>query len=333
MHIVYTRADEPGWYPITHMVHLLAKVSGATLTEVPAARDSRRAERLASVFPRRRGAENLLVVCPAPGHLQALSSLPRWWSRFASVSAWVIDSWWDERIPRMARGGRQFDQLFITEPENIDAWRSSTGSPVEHLPVGADVLGNRFDIEATRPDDVLRVGRMPHGWDDDDVVARELARHGLRFAGRPPLVDGVSEGMRVLWEAERRAKFVLAFSNLVSPAPYTHPTLEYVTPRWADALSSGATTVGVLPRTATARTLWPTSNVDIPLGLTAGVEAIARAAEGWTPEVALTNRANSLGVLDWRHRFALISKWAGGQWESLEEDLERLDRERATLGR
>ena len=331
MHIVYTRADEPGWYPVTHMVHLLTRLSGATLAEVSASRETGWAEKLASVVPRRRGTEDLLVVCPAPGHMQALTSLPRWWSGFRSVSAWVIDSWWDERIPRLARGGRQFDTVFITEAENIEAWRSSTGVPVEHLPVGADVLGNRFDPGAPRRDDVLRVGRMPQGWDDDDLVSRELARHGLRFAGRPPMVSGVSEGMRVLWEAERRAKFVLAFSNLVSPAPYTHPTLEYVTPRWADALASGASTVGVLPRTSTGRMLWPGSYVDVPLDLRDGVEAIARAAANWTPQVARENRTGALAVLDWRHRFAALSAWAGTQWEPLERELDGLAAERASL--
>lgn len=332
MHIVYTRADEPGWYPITHMVHLLARLSRATLTEVPADRVAGRLERLASVVPRRRGAEDLLVVCPAPGHMQALTSLPRWWSSYRCVSAWVIDSWWDERIPQLARGARQFDRVWITEPENIDAWRSRVGGEVEHLPVGADVLGNVFDVDAPRPVDVLRVGRMPEGWDDDAEVARVFAEHGLRFAGRPPMEKEYDEGMRVLWEAERRAKFVLAFTNLVSPAPYTHPTSEYVTPRWADAISSGATTVGVLPRTATARSLWPAASLDVPLELGQGVVAIAEAAARWTPQVACNNRANALRVLDWRHRFKIIQQALGARWEALDQEVAELDTRQASLG-
>lgn len=322
MHIVYTRADEPGWYPITHMVHLLARLSRATLTEVPAERVSGRLERLASVVPRRRGTEDLLVICPAPGHMQALTALPRWWSSYRSVSAWVVDSWWDERIPRLARTGRQFDHVWITEPENIEAWRAGTRGSVKHLPIGADVLGNTVDVDAPRPDDVLRVGRMPAGWDDDVAVARALDHHGLRFAGRPPMVKGHVDGMRVLWEAERRAKYVLAFSNLVSPAPYTHPTLEYVTPRWADALSSGATTAGVLPRTATAATLWRSAALDVPLSLEDGVAAIAEAAASWTSEVAEANRANAMQILDWRHRFAMIARQIDESWELLDADLE-----------
>lgn len=324
MHIVYTLADEPGWYPVTHMVHLLARLSGAELTEVPMSREPGRFEKLAGVVPRRRGAEDLLVVCPAPGHMQALTTLPRWWSRFRSVSAWVIDSWWDDRIPRLARAGRQFDAVFISEAENIETWRNRTGTTVDHLPVGADVLGNRYDVDAARPDDVLRVGRMPAGWDDDDLVARELARHGLRFAGRPPLVPGFEAGMQALWEAERRARVVLAFSNLVSPASYTHPTLEYVTPRWADALASGASTAGVLPRTATAATLWPGSSIEVPLDVRSGVETIAEALSGWTTDTVRRNRAGALTVLDWRHRFSAIARHLDQSWEPLEGELESI---------
>ena len=41
-----------------------------------------------------------------------------------------------------------------------------------------------------------------------------------------------------------QAKFTLSFSNLVSPDVQTHPKREYITGRWTDALSAGATVVG-----------------------------------------------------------------------------------------
>jgi hypothetical protein len=48
-------------------------------------------------------------------------------------------------------------------------------------------------------------------------------------------------------EYYRRARFVVAFSNLAAPAKYTHPTKAYFTGRWTDALANGAVVAGIHP--------------------------------------------------------------------------------------
>lgn len=330
---MYTQADEPGWHPVTHMVELLAELSGARVTRVPYRAEARLADKLAGMAPlRRRGAEDLLLVCPAPGHLQALTKAPGWRSGYRSVSAWIIDSWWDDRIPRVARGQGKFDRIFISEPENLDRWLQITGAEVSHLPVGSDVLGNGVDASRARPVDVLRVGRMAPAWENDDVVGAACRERGLTFEGRPPMVRGASPAMQTLWHREGRAKFVLAFSNSVSQADYTHPTAEYFTPRWADALACGATTVGQLPRSATSRSLWDGAAIDVPVDdLSTSIDYLMQLASDWTPATALRNRSGALLVLDWRHRFNVVAQTLGVSWPSLTAELNQLENEAARI--
>ena len=329
---MYTQADEPGWFPITHMVELLARLSGAELVRVPFDHRYSALDKLAGLAPRRRGREDLVVVCPQPGHLQALVEAGPWWSGYRSVTGWVIDSWWDERIPQLARARSSFDLLCISEAENIDSWRTTTGAEVIHLPVGADVLGNGADTAGEREIDVLRVGRMPAAWDDDERTDVACRAAGLRFHGRPAMRTSTADGMRTLWDLEARAKFVLAFSNLASPAAYTHPTLEYFTPRWADAISCGATTVGQLPRTATTLALADSVAFDVPADdLGSGVDMIAAAARTWTPAVAAAHRRHALATLDWRHRFQVLADLIGADWPQLQESLADLTAEESRL--
>ena len=67
-----------------------------------------------------------------------------------------------------------------------------------------------------------------------------------------------------LMERLSRAKFTLSFSNAVSPASYTHPTREYLTGRWTDALASGAVVAGIAPAcAATAELLWPAATLEL----------------------------------------------------------------------
>lgn len=333
MRIVYTQADEPGWFPITHMVELLAHLSDAELVTVPFEHRHSAWEKLSGLAPRlRRGDEDLLVICPQPGHLQALTHAGRWWSGYRSVTGWVVDSWWDEWIPRLARVPSSFDLLCISEAENIDAWRSLTGTGVIHLPMGADVLGNGAATSGPREIDLLRIGRMPPAWDDDDRTAHACREAGLTFHGRPPMQASSRDGMRALWSQEARTKFVLAFSNLASPADYTHPTREYFTPRWADAMSCGASTVGRLPRTMTTASLAESTWADIPADdLELGVQAVAGLAREWTPERAVANRRHALQVLDWRHRFKVIADQLGLTWPRLTEVLTAIDVEESRL--
>ena len=104
---------------------------------------------------------------------------------------------------------------------------------------------------ACRPVDLLRVGRQPDAWDDDQRSDAACRLAGLRFAGRPPFFPenfkDSSAGHRDLCARYARAKFVLAHSNIVAPASYTHPSKEYISARWTDALAAGSVVAGIPP--------------------------------------------------------------------------------------
>ena len=91
----------------------------------------------------------------------------------------------------------------------------------------------------------------------------------------------------------RSAKLTLSFTNLVSPAVYTHPTRDYVTGRWTDALASGALVAGIPPQCeAGSRMLWDEGLVRLPTtDLGDGLDAIATAVSTWRPETQPTTSA------------------------------------------
>ena len=105
-----------------------------------------------------------------------------------------------------------------------------------------------------------------------------------------------------------RTKFVLAFSNLVSPADYTHPTRDYVTGRWTDALGAGAIVAGVAPNAAN-QTLGPGRTIEIdPEDLSHGIKQIHEAIDHWSPLVPEQTHVHARTTLDWRWRIAEIAR-------------------------
>ena len=328
MRIIYAAPEGPAWFPLTHMVDLMARCLAADLTVVRQDRAFSRIELLGALRGRRsRGTEDLLVVCPNPTTMRLVLADPSWRTGYRTVAAWVVDSWWDDRIPRLARRPSVFDLVYLTEAENRSSWEDITGARIEHLPIGSDVVDNGFDPDRPASIDVRRVGRMPQAWDDDALLDRLCRERGLSFAGRPAFADTPEEGLRLLWEAELRSRFVLSFSNAVSPdTRYTHPTAEYLTYRWTDALGCGCTTAGTLPRTRTVTDLlWEGANVDVPHDdPAAGLDVVAEHVRAWTPERSLRNRRQALATLDWRHRFDRIRVDLGLDAPELDRELERL---------
>jgi hypothetical protein len=325
MRVVYALPEGGGWHPITHMVRLLAELLEAELEIVPLTRAGNAWRRVAAFGPRRRGRGTCLVVAPAPAHLNTLLRRPYWWRGHEHVAGWVIDSFWVERIPASVRHRNHFDQLFVADREVVDLWSAETGLPVSWLPWGADVL--RLGTgDGDRPVDVQRLGRQPAAWEDDEQTRRACEAAGLTFAGRPPMHGDASANQRALMGALSRAKFVLAFSNAASPAPYTHPTREYLTGRWTDSLASGAAAAGVAPRcAATDELLWPDALVELPANdRAAGVERLAAAAGDWSPERALDNHRRALEGLDWRWRFRDLAAALGVESDRLAAELDAL---------
>ncbi len=124
-----------------------------------------------------------------------------------------------------------------------------------------------------------------------------------------------------------QSKFTLSFTNRVSPADYTHPSREYLTARWTDALACGAVVAGIPPRSATtAKLLWPGALLDIgTTDFEQGLHLIAEAVSSWAPDMAAKNHQKALERLDWRWRFLELSDAFGVTPNLLKQETNRLE--------
>ena len=308
MKILYTRPSSPGWHPITTMVRLAAELFDAQLIEVPETPSSGRLRSLRGVLPRRRGTEDLLVIAPKPQHLGAVLDLDT--TSFGRVVGWTIDSMWVEHLPRVARAGRWFDALAITDGDLVDEWSARTSTRVDWVPIGADALGvDRRSFGDDRSVDLLRVGRQPSAYRDDDRTAVEATSRGLVVSPPPPMPAEAGDKARARGDAFRSSKATLAFTTLVGDEAWTHPTVEYLTPRWTEALANGAVVFGRLPACRSAsELLWPGATVEIPPDdLAAGLDAVDAFARSWSPDLAVDLHRRALERLDWRYRFVQLA--------------------------
>lgn len=327
MQIVYCDPGErPGWDPVTHMVRLAGRLLGVDpLVLSPRQIHPSPIRKLSSALPRRRGSESCLIICPNPSALWSLLAVDGWRRRFDVVAAWVIDSFWVEWLPWMVRNGGPIDSFFVTNEEELEIWEARTRRPCHWLPWGTDALDLGF-LDAERDVDLLRVGRQPPAWTVDEETGLACRKAGLSFAGRPPGSDDPTENERMLMRRFGGARFTLAFSNRVNPTNYTHPTREYVTARWVDALASGASVAGVHPKTETVRDLlWPEGLLEIDPGdRDAGIATLVEAARRWKPADADRNHLLALERLDWRWRLEKLATALGGTYPVLDAELERL---------
>ncbi|MBS3180151.1 MULTISPECIES: hypothetical protein [unclassified Pseudoclavibacter] len=219
----------------------------------------------------------------------------------------MIDSFWTDRVPRVARDNRYYDHIYVTDPDDIAGWEDAGVRSVSSLPWGADAL--RMPFREARATDLQRIGRQPDAWDDDEQTAAAASEFGMAFRGRPPFEDSDDASQKRVDDATADAKFVLAFSNRSHQSSYTHPTREYLTGRWLNALAAGASVAGIAPRTAVAeQLLWPGSCLELSSTDRAiGLEEISAALANWTPGAARENRRRALERLDWRHRLAVLA--------------------------
>ena len=305
--IVYADPGLAGYHCVSYMARLAAELLDGELVVLNSGRPTMM-EQAAALLPRSRQGSACLLICPSPGDLGSVLRVKHWRESFGRIAAWVFDSFWTDHIPRFASLARVFDYLFVTEQEDLNTWRERMSAPVEWLPWGSDVL-RLGSANPLRPLDLLRFGRQPPDWEDDSLNAHGCQSHELSFQGRPPIFDDASENERSLMGFLSETKFALAFSNRVSKSIQTHPTREYITGRWTDALASGATVAGVPPRSESVQSLlWPEALLDLgTVDRKQGLEVIARAAHEWTPTRARLNYLNSLQRLDWRWRFKKLA--------------------------
>jgi hypothetical protein len=340
MLVVNAVPDAPGWEPIHDMIGLAGRVFDSTVVTL-VRRDHAWTSKVACALKSRLRAtdgEDCVIVCAGPTDLLAVVGMYSWRRRFRRVHAWVIDSFWTERIPRFLRATRMVDHYWVTTREDVQAWRNATRAPTLWLPWGTDTVVDGLTAHEVRDIDLLRVGRQPPEWDDDGLSARDCLSHGLRFHGRPAAPDRVgSDGASCLARAAvnqsrlrgmyARARFALAFSNDAHVMSYTHPHRPYVTARWVDAIAQGAIVAGIPPSSETADALlWPEGLLD--LGTTSrdrGLRILAAHASQWDDERAQRNRVLARGRLDWRHRLKEIADSMGRRYPRLEAELSDLE--------
>jgi hypothetical protein len=321
-----------GWSPIRYMTELASELMDAELL-VPDANTPSPFNKALSMLHRRakhrRGSEACLLICADPSDLIKVLNIQHWRTRFKFVAAWIIDSFWLERFPTSIRlSGRLFDHFFVTSMRDVDSWREKTGVPTTWLPWGTDAF--RLGGGAMhRTWDVTRVGRQPPEWDDDTAAAKAAALLGIKYQGRPRW-EGMTplQNLKFLMSVYGNSKYILAFSNSANPEKYTHPTRQYLTGRWVDALACGAVVAGIAPRGPGADLLlWPGATLELgSIRRCEGLEVLAAALKQWTPEIAAKNHTMALKVLDWRWRFKIIADVSGTMPAPLEADLALLQR-------
>ena len=331
--IVYADPGLPGYHCVSYMVRLAAELLDGELVVLPSRRPTM-VEQMSALLPRNRQGSACLLICPSPSDLGSVLRIKHWRESFGLIVAWVFDSFWTDHIPRFACWASVFDHVFVTEQEDLSTWRQMVPAPVDWLPWGSDVL-RLGSANSLRRLDLLRFGRQPADWEDDLSSARRCQSRELSFQGRPPIFSDATENERSLMGFLSETKFALAFSNRVSQSVQTHPTREYITGRWTDALAAGASVAGIPPRSESVQSLlWPEALLDLgTVQQTEGLEVIARAVREWTPNRARLNYLKSLERLDWRWRFKKLAAALGVHSGQLDAELTLLNEEANAMTR
>lgn len=319
-----------GWDPIDHFARLAATLLGLELRKPSRAAKSRWNKLRRIVFTTPRGHEPwALLLAGSPDAIKGIVTEDDFNRPKQFRVLWIVDSFWSEAAPS-ARIMRKFDLVIFMQKGEAEFYERLAPHRTLFLGWGADAL-DLGSASAARPIDVLRVGRQPDEWEDDIRSRAACGSAGLHFAGRPPRLPkdpaDLSAGHRDLCRRYAESKFVLASSNLVAPGRHTHPTKEYITGRWTDALAAGAVIAGVPPNgdSSVEDLLWDGAILEFDrIDLAHNVKCLKDAVSSWTPEVAAQNRREALIRLDWRWRLKALSNALDITFPTLEADLARL---------
>jgi hypothetical protein len=314
-----------GWSPVTHMVALAVKLFDGLFEGVLTLRRPfiSRARLHALRLPRG-GPKVGVFIARNPKEIVALGCLPAIREAHKSRILWIIDSFQIDWLPHR-RVLDQFDIVIFTQAYDAGFYEELVGDRALWLGWGSDVL-DLGSYEADRGIDILRVGRQPDEWDDDGITQAACLARGLSFQGRPPrAASQEASQIDLMRNFFARAKFCIAHSNVAAPASYTHPTKEYITARWTDALASGASVAGIPPWTDVDLINWPGALLAFDrIDLESNLEELEAAVQRWTPQTALNNHLEALRRLDWRWRFLTLAERSGLTPNLLLEDVNRL---------
>lgn len=306
---LYFRTDlDNGWHTVVKMVDLAARLFGGEFHSLPPYRPSLldKVKLRALRAPRDSSAVSIFVV-RHPGDIALLAGLPDFFYRRQRRALWIIESHQTTWLPHR-RVLDQFDTVVFTQRYDAPFYERLLGKRALWLGSGSDVLA-LGSAASDRPIDVQRIGRQPDAWDDDERTRIACEARGLQFCGRPPFIQSPEEQQRtLLTDHYGRAKYCVAHSNLVSPAVNTHPTKEYLTARWTDALAAGSIVAGVPPWSDIDLIDWPGALLPFDrIDLEHNVAALAEAVATWDPVQPLRNHLHALQRLDWRWRFEQLA--------------------------
>ena len=108
-----------GWVPVHAMAELLARYTGGTVHTVDVGASLSKETKLLARLPRIKGGSNrCLVIASDPGQLYAISQRSFAFRRYGAIYGWVIDSFWDDRIPAVAKSST-YDRIFVADVDDV----------------------------------------------------------------------------------------------------------------------------------------------------------------------------------------------------------------------
>ena len=325
--VLYPQTTQ-GWLPIENLARLAAKLFGGALVRIGTSKATRLNGFRNKYFPWtvRRGEDRAaLLVAKTPADLGQMLEEPELFGRYGQIAVYICDSFRIGEFQKPALLDR-FDLVIRMRPHCGDIYEKLVGERAAYEPFGADVLGYG-GYTGERDVDVLRLGRQPDIWEDDNASQDHFAKAGLRFHGRMPPIEDHDAHMLALNKLYQNSKFTLAFSNLVGSAEYTHKTFEYATARWTDAAANGTIVAGIHPLgdSTVSEVLWPEAMLTFDrLDRDANTAQLKDAVESWSEEKARYNHLMALKRLDWRWRLKSIADRMGWTPPGLDAELERL---------
>ncbi len=324
--------DENGWLPINYMIELFVKTLNIHITrqeDVTASKFQKFKALIGNTRTRDFNAPNLLIIVRSMGDLDGLVyKVRKNKSKYNKVAVWVIDSFWHDRISKFPFN-KYVDNFFVMTKEDVAFYESKTGVPTTFLGWGADALLLGAD-NSNRKIDLLRIGRQPECWNDDTVNEKLLSENNLIYQGRPPESEQAKEPfdcsgyIELVKNYYSHAKFVLAQSNFADTSIYTHPSREYITARWTDAIASGCVVIGCQPLTCSTYSSFDyqaTVHIQDFENKTVFIEKISQ----WKDTTPKANYHMALQNLDWRWKFLIILNTFDLVSEELNQDLTKIN--------
>lgn len=315
--------DAIGWYPVKHMISLMHELFESRIIKLPRHGPNRFLRLLLSFGKTRERNEiegpNLLIIVPTLDSAYKFFSLTQKTNAYNKIGIWIFDSFWTNRIP-FHTSSKYFDQLFVTSGNDVSFYKKKTNINTSFLGWGSDVL-RLGGPNGDRNVDVLRVGRQPNRFANDQANKNKFKSLNLTYQGRP---DSAISYIDLMNKYYLQAKYILAHSNFADDSEYTHPSKEYITGRWTDALACGCTIIGEQPKSdyAYQKYIWPESVLDIDSNdrCTDGSNLID-CIKNWSSKTAEYNYMMALKHLDWRWRFQELSDFFCIDCQKLDNEL------------